>query len=295
MFSSDLCCFFFFFKQKTAYEIYQCDWSSDVCSSDLTMQGSYQKVLSWEQYYWSVANFVNTASSAKEVLKGNRTPDLVKEIKIKDLSFSYGSKKVLEDVSLDITAFSFTALVGRSGSGKTTLIDLLCGLYPFDSGNITIDGTSLNDIDIKKWRSSIGYVPQELFLFHDSIMKNVSLGDPDVDRKAAKEALRAAGAWDFVDNLPEGLDTVIGERGARLSGGQRQRISIARALVRRPKLLILDEATTALVKKTEKDILTTLHKLVNDITIIAISHQSALLDLADKVYEIRDQIVHEIK
>ena len=132
----------------------------------------------------------------------------------------------------------------------------------------------------------IGYAPQETIMFHDTIFTNVTLGDPALSRADAEEALRAAGSWDFVSSLPGGMDWVVGEQGARLSGGQRQRIAIARALVRRPKLLILDEATTALDPKTEAAVCETLEQLRGKVTIIAISHQPALVNAADEVYRL---------
>lgn len=260
-----------------------------------TMQGSYQKVLKWEHYYWSVADFINSATNKKEVPAGDLKPNLEKNIILKDVSFSYEDKEVLKDVSMEIPSFSLTALVGQSGSGKTTLTDLLCGLYLPNSGDILVDGVLINEIDTKQWRSSIGYVPQDLFLFHDTITKNITLGDPKINAESVERALCDAGAMEFVSALPEGINTIIGERGSRLSGGQRQRISIARALVRKPKLLILDEATTALDKETERSILGTLRKLSKEFTVIAVSHQSALLDVADKIYRLDEGRAVQIK
>ncbi len=259
------------------------------------LQSSFQKVLTWEHNYWSVADFINSASDEKEVFHGHVTPTLNNKIQFQNVFFSYDQKEVLKGVSMDIPSLSFTALIGQSGSGKTTLVDLLCGLYPPDSGDVLIDGVSIHDIDMKKWRTVIGYVPQDLSFFHDSIMKNVSLGDPTIKSQLVERALYSAGAWEFVSELPDGVRTIIGERGVRLSGGQRQRISIARALVRKPKLLILDEASTALDKETEKGILDTLRDLTDEVTIIAISHQSALLDLADKIFKLHNGCATEVK
>jgi len=132
----------------------------------------------------------------------------------------------------------------------------------------------------------IGYVPQETVLLHDSVRNNVTLGDPELTEADAVAALTAAGIWDLVRDLPEGLDTVVGERGGKLSGGQRQRVAIARALVHRPRLLILDEATSALDPETEAAICRTLENLRGELTIVAISHQSPLVDVADRVYRI---------
>src|SRR5690606_21587447 len=147
-----------------------------------------------------------------------------------------------------------TTLIGPSGAGKTTLSDVLLGLVRPRSGQILVDGVPLEELNLEQWRELVGYVPQELFLFHDTVMNNVTLGDPHITPEEVREALEAAGAWSFVEQLPQGMDTVVGERGTLLSGGQRQRISIARALVRKPKLLLLDEVTSALDPATEAEI-----------------------------------------
>jgi ATP-binding cassette subfamily C protein len=167
-------------------------------------------------------------------------------------------------------------------------MDLVVGLYQPWQGNIYIDGVPLSDIDLIAWRTMIGYVPQEMLLFHDSIYRNVTLGDDEISREAVAEALQAAGAADFVNALPQGMSTVIGERGAKLSGGQRQRIAIARALVRKPRLLVLDEVTTALDPATEAEICATLRSLSGSVTVLSISHQPAMTSVADMVYRIED-------
>jgi ATP-binding cassette subfamily C protein len=172
---------------------------------------------------------------------------------------------------------------------------LLIGLLRPQKGDIWIDETPLSRIDIRRWRSMIGYVPQENLLMHDTILKNVTLGEAAIGEKEVEAALRAAGAWGFVQDSPGGVHTVVGERGSMLSGGQRQRIAIARALVKHPSLLILDEATTALDPQTEKEICATLAKLKGAITILAISHQSALLDAADLAYRVTDGSVRLMK
>ena len=134
----------------------------------------------------------------------------------------------------------------------------------------------------------IGYIPQETILLHDTVLNNVTLGDPGLSEAEAREALRAAGAWEFVNSMPQAMQSIVGERGGKLSGGQRQRISIARALVHRPELLILDEATSGLDPESEAAVCDTLQRLRGKLTILAISHQSALVKIADKSYRIRD-------
>ena len=144
----------------------------------------------------------------------------------------------------------------------------------------------MRDADAAAWRGMIGYVPQETFLFHDTVMANVTLGDQDISRAEAEAALRRAEAWEFVAALPEGMDAIVGERGARLSGGQRQRIAIARALIRDPALLILDEATTALDPETEAGIVATVRRLAGKVTVLSISHQLAMRQAADVAYRL---------
>jgi len=148
---------------------------------------------------------------------------------------------------------------------------------------VLVDGVDLSQCDIGQWRSMIGYVPQETLLLHDTIEHNITLGDPQLGPADTERALREAGAWDFVSAMPERIQSIVGERGGKLSGGQRQRLCIARALVRQPKLLILDEATSALDPDSEAAICETLENLRGRITILAISHQTGLAAVADRV------------
>ena len=202
-------------------------------------------------------------------------------------TFTQGDEIItgLDHVDIDIEEGDFVCLSGPSGSGKTTIIDLTIGLLRPQKGAVLLDGVSLQDIDIKQWRSMIGYVPQDTILLHDSILHNVTLGDPALSTDQAIEALRAAGAWDFVSQLSLGLETIVGERGGKLSGGQRQRIVIARALVNQPSLLILDEATSALDPETEEAVRQTMEALKGRLTILAISHNRAMVQAADHVYQ----------
>ncbi len=250
-----------------------------------TLQSRYQVLTVGESAFWSLKEQVWTAEREAEPDSGTRRPPpLLEGIRLTNVFFSYDQTPVLRGLDLEVEAHSFVALYGPSGTGKTTIADLIIGLLQPDGGTIEIDGVSLPEIDRKAWRRQIGYVPQEVFLFHDTIYSNVTLGDESVSRSAVEEALKAADAWAFVEEREGGLDAVIGEGGSKLSGGQRQRISIARALVHNPRLLILDEATAALDPLTEREILATLRRLSRDVTILAISHQPALRDAADVVY-----------
>jgi len=167
-------------------------------------------------------------------------------------------------------------------------VDLLTGLVEPDAGQVEVDSVPLSQIDLQDWRQRIGYVPQETLLLHDSIHMNISFGDPAIDAARVEAALRAAGAWDFVQRLPDGTASSVGERGSLLSGGQRQRIAIARALVHDPDLLILDEATAALDAETELEVWRTIAQLRGRTTVVAISHQPALASVADRIYRIED-------
>ena len=258
------------------------------------VQEHYQKMVVFESAYWSLQDRVDAAIRHREENSGTRRPILEKVIHLDGVNFAYGDKLVLQDVSLKLPANQITVVVGRSGSGKTTIVDLLMGLLRPKQGKIWIDDLPLSQIDMRRWRQMIGYVPQEMLLLHDSVLTNVTLGDPELNEKDAEMALQAAGAWEFVLNFPQGINSIVGERGGKVSGGQRQRISIARALVHKPKLLILDEATTALDPQSEKAICETLRTLKGQLTIFAISHQPAILEIADRAYRLEDGQVTQI-
>jgi ATP-binding cassette subfamily C protein len=253
------------------------------------VQQNYQWLRRMESSFWSLRRAIDGATAANEPALTAKTPTLNHAITFRNVSFSYSDTPVLRNVFLTIPAGGFIALTGPSGAGKTTLADLIIGLFRPESGQVSIDDIPVTDLSLKAWRSMISYAPQETIMFHDTILTNVTLGDPALSRADAEAALRAAGSWDFVTSLTEGMDWIVGEKGARLSGGQRQRIAIARALVRRPKLLILDEATTALDPKTEAVVCETLEQLRGKVTIIAISHQPALVNAADEVYRVEHQ------
>jgi ATP-binding cassette subfamily C protein len=250
------------------------------------VQRQYQRMVIGESAYWSIRQTIDQAWETEEQLVEGRTPALLHGICFDSVHFSYDGCRVLDDLTLEIPAGSITMLVGPSGAGKTTIIDLLTGLLQPQSGAILIDGTSLQELDTRAWRQMIGYVPQETVLLHDTILHNVTLGDPALGEADAERALKQAGAWEFIAMLPQGMNSSVGERGGKLSGGQRQRIMIARALVHRPKLLILDEATSALDPASEAAICQTLEQLRGELTILAISHQTALVNAADRVYRL---------
>jgi ATP-binding cassette subfamily C protein len=259
------------------------------------IQNEYANLAEYDSAYWSLIGKIETASQAREVLTGSIAPELKVSIHMDGVGFAYDERRVLTDASLEIPAGMLTVLCGPSGSGKTTIADLLIALLRPQQGEVWIDQLPMAQVDIHRWRQMIGYVTQESLLLNDSVLQNVSLGQKTVTQQDVEEALRAAGAWEFVQAMPQGVFSVVGERGGMLSGGQRQRIAIARALVKHPKLLILDEATTALDPKTEKEICATLQQLRGRITMLAISHQPTLLECADWAYQLKEGAVILIK
>jgi ATP-binding cassette subfamily C protein len=252
------------------------------------MQRNLQTAVEVESAYWAVKDLIADTSVQFEPNPGTRTPTLAKGCRFDAVGFAYPGQPVLHQVTFDIPARSITVLKGASGAGKTTIVDLLIGLHRPQTGRILVDGVSLADIDVNAWRRRIGYVPQDPTLFHDTIRENITLGDTDCGDADIEHALESAGALGFVTELPEGLDTVVGERGTKFSGGQRQRIALARALVARPDLLILDEVTSALDPTSEREICRNIQDLSDRYTILAITHRPAWIDIATSLYEVVD-------
>jgi ATP-binding cassette, subfamily C, bacterial len=250
-------------------------------------QRQYQKMKSYESAFWSLQGIIEDTRRARETNPEGTSPHLEKSVHLNNVNFGYGKISVLRNASLTVPAGSFTAIMGPSGAGKTTIADLIIGLLRPQQGEILIDNVPLEQVDLRQWRRMIGYVPQESFLLHETVLWNVTLGDPEVTEADAEAALRAAGAWEFVAELPQQMHSSVAERGTALSGGQRQRIAIARALARRPKLLILDEVTSSLDPQTEAAICRTLQGLRGGLTMLAISHQPAVVEAADRIYRIQ--------
>ena len=251
------------------------------------LQRLVQIAVALESSYVRVLEAIEDAEAEREVDVGTVKPEAGDlSCRFENVSFAHGSKPVLDSVNLVIPARSITVLSGPSGAGKTTIIDLFIGLQKVNSGRIMLGEHPIEKVDLASWRSQIGYVPQELTLFHDTIRNNLTLGNPDITDADVFAALDQAGATGFMADMPQGLDTEVGEMGAKLSGGQRQRISLARALVVKPKILVLDEVTSALDPRTESGIVDNIARLRGRYTIVAITHRPAWTRIADQLYNV---------
>jgi ATP-binding cassette subfamily B protein len=210
---------------------------------------------------------------------------LAEGIALRDVDFKYGCRTpVLEKFSLNIPAGKVIAVVGESGSGKSTLLKLLMGFYAPTSGRLTVDGIDLREFDLASWRRKIGLVSQDAFVFNGTLRENIAIGAPGASHEEVMAAARDAGLEEFIATLPDRYDTIIGERGANLSGGQRQRLAIARALLRRPDILIFDEATSHLDTATERAIQENLRTVLADRTVILVAHRLSTIRSADLIY-----------
>ncbi len=213
------------------------------------------------------------------------------DIKLEEINYTYqgSSKPTLQNININIPSGFQTGFIGESGSGKSTLIDIILGLLDPTSGKVKVD-----DINIRKnlrgWQSKIGYVPQTIFLTDDTLRNNVAFAIPEnkISDQLVKEAIKSANLEEYVNSLPDGLNTIVGERGVRLSGGQRQRIGIARALYHKPKVLVLDEATSALDINTEKEIMNGINKLRKKITVLIISHRENTVSACDQLFKLKN-------
>jgi ABC-type multidrug transport system fused ATPase/permease subunit len=249
-----------------------------------------------EQLGSSVPSFKSLIDLQEESFKANELKDAdfqnVKPIRVdrglecQNVHFRYNRNEfsyALQNINLQIPSNRMTAIVGRSGAGKSTLIDILMGLNQPESGQVLVDGTPLTSDNLLSLRRSISYVSQDPFLFNASIRENLLLVEPDASEEQVWEALEFSSAAEFVRKLPQGLDTLIGDRGIRLSGGERQRVVLARAILRKPSILVLDEATSALDTENETKIQEALEKLKGSMTIIVIAHSLSTIRNADQV------------
>ena len=232
---------------------------------------------------------INNISVKKVIKKDTEEIKFNNEIIIKDLKFYYDINEtiILKDINFTINKGSKIGLKGKSGSGKSTLVDLMLGIIKPISGDILLDGKSINNLGTS-WSKLIGYVPQNIYLIDGSIKSNIALGikEENIDYFALDKAIKDSSLHEFIDSLPDGIDTNVGEIGSKISGGQIQRIGIARAILKDPDIIFLDEATSALDSLTEQSIMETILKLGNDKTVIFISHKDSSLIKCDEVYEL---------
>ena len=237
-----------------------------------------------------------SVSSKDSVLSRKDVIHFKESLVLKDISFRYNDNtdNVLEHMNLKIKKGQSIALIGSSGAGKSTLADILLGLLVPQEGMISIDGKNITEI-ADDWSDLVGYVPQTVFLTSGSIKENVAFGEEieEIDEEAVREALERAELLEFIETLPEGIDTRVGDRGVRLSGGQRQRIAIARALYHSPEIMVLDEATSALDNDTEAAIMTAIDALQGQVTLIIVAHRLTTIKNCDVIYEVTDKILKE--
>ncbi len=244
------------------------------------MAGAIQRSSASAQRIFEILDRVPSVSEPVRPVE----PGVLKgDIQLKNVCFQYGNRRVLHHIDLKIAPGEMVGLVGQSGAGKSTLVNLICRFYDVVEGSISVDGHDIRSFPISAYRKNIGVVLQEPFLFYGTIADNIAYGKPEATREEIVTASRAAGAHDFILRLPEGYDSVVGERGQLLSGGERQRISIARALLIDPAILILDEATSSVDTETEREIQAALETLIQGRTTIAIAHRLSTLNRANRV------------
>jgi len=241
---------------------------------------STQKAAAGAKRIFEILDHVSSVPEPKNPLP---MPDVQGRLTLTNADFRYGNRAVIRQLSLDIAPGEMIGLVGHSGSGKSTLVNLICRFYDVTEGSISLDGVDIRQFSVSDYRRNIGLVLQEPFLFFGTVSENIAYGKPDASRQEIVAAARAAHAHEFILRMPQGYDSLVGERGQGLSGGERQRISIARALLINPRILILDEATSSVDTETEKEIQNALDNLVRGRTTIAIAHRLSTLRKADRL------------
>jgi ATP-binding cassette subfamily B protein len=239
--------------------------------------------------YERIQEILQTAVDVKDAPKARRAPKLHGDITFENVSFSYNDESpILNDVSLEIKAGQVSALVGPTGAGKTSIISLIPRFYDPSSGVIKIDGTDIKQFQQRSLRNQMSFVLQETVLFHAPLWQNIAYGKPNCTRDEIIKAAELANASEFIDKMPDGYDTMIGERGMTLSGGQRQRIAIARAVIRNTPILILDEPTSGLDSASEKLVFEALDRLMEGKTVVVIAHRLSTIQKADVIFVVKD-------
>ncbi len=246
--------------------------------------GFVSAIPSFEQIY----KLKDESNNTKE----NENPKIIEHfsnsINISNLNFSYSDEKIIDNISIEIKKGEMTSIVGPSGSGKSTLIDILMGYYEINNKSIFIDEIPFETINLNSWRDLIGYIPQQPFLFNASIKDNILWANPEIDEEDILKACKLAYVDDFVSDMKDGYETIVGERGMKLSGGQAQRICLARALARNPQILILDEATSSLDSNSESLIKDSIDNLQGNITIISVAHRLSTIVNSNQIFYLKD-------
>jgi ATP-binding cassette subfamily B protein len=237
-------------------------------------------------YHHQSIKIINEELKINQENLENKTVLFNHKIELTNIDFSYQKKSALKDITLTINKGEKIAFVGKSGAGKSTLVDLIIGLYQPNKGIVRVDNTVIDESNLQSWRSQIGYIPQQVYLFDGTIESNICFGRK-LDRVLLDKVLRQANIFEFLQTK-QGVDTLVGEGGIQLSGGQKQRIAIARALYGQPEILVLDEATSALDDKTEQKIMSEIYNISKDKTLIIIAHRLSTIKDCDKVYEIKN-------
>lgn len=257
-------------------------YASIIIYSRQDLESTYENIIASRRYGEETCSIIQTSLD-----NDHRSFEAILEIRELDWQYPQGKSKVLDHLNISIKKGEAVGIVGESGSGKSTLADLLLRLYKPQKGGIYMDGIDISSIP-ETWSEVVAYVPQSVFIMDDTIRANVIFGPDAVSDEKVWAALKKASLDDFVKELPQGLDTFVGERGVKFSGGQRQRIAIARALFRNPQIMILDEATSALDNETEEAVMEAIDSLAGSMTLIIIAHRVTTLKNCDKIYEISE-------
>ena len=236
-------------------------------------------IVATEKIFKISDSFVSITNPVHPVAK----KDFTSSINIEDVSFSYESQPVIDKLNLTVPKGKIIALVGQSGSGKSTIIDLVCRFYDVLEGSIKIDNINIKDMAVKDLREMMAVVSQDAFLFNDTVLNNIALHNPSASKEEVEHAAKVANAHEFINEMPLKYETIVGERGSKLSGGQRQRITIARAILKNPPILILDEATSSLDTESERLVQDAINNMMQNRTSIVIAHRLSTIRHADEI------------
>ena len=269
-----------------------------IMASVLTLQSQWQNCQSYAGSYITVTTFMNDLKSKQEYSGNENYSGFEREIRLDNISFAFGNQKILDSVNITINKNSMVAIVGESGAGKSTVANLITGILKPLEGNVSIDGNNLSIFDLHSYRETIGFIPQESVMFDDTIRNNISLWKNEDEKQASQEEIEYAASQalckEFIEQFPEKYDTVAGDRGIRISGGQRQRIAIARELLKKPELLIMDEATSSLDSASEFSIRESIENLKGSVTLVVIAHRLSTIKNCDYIYVLdKGRVVEE--